>query len=594
MKIPFKKSILGFIIGLAFVASLANADVTVNFWQNLAGQGLVTNTGNGYANADIHVAHCYIGLGTATPCGAVGSSTRLNTILAANGTNTINNLNFNQIWQWNSLTAGPAFTLSSNSTLTTNNSFLFFLNLSGANATSGVASTTLAVSNVKTGTTASNIGIQSVVTSASSQNFASYNVATGPNSSTNYGVYSQSSGTTSSINYGVYSIVSGTGTTNTGIYTQSSGATTNYGLIVGSPGERNGFGILTPSANVDINNQAIGQTQLNSLGLALTNNTAALVAAQQFSPAIRWHGSGWKTNATAGSQTVDFRAYVKPIQGGSAPSGQLRFDSSIAGGAYGLVFAIGNNGELAAGGAFGSSGDILQSNGTGFPTSWVPPSSIFSLTNGTGTTANGTAVDLGGNLNSIVVFTGADSSQTQWVGETDGFYLLDKSIGSGLYRVSDDTLIAGYNSNDSVYQYGGNVLNINLTDSRVGINTPIPSSSLDVNGTLALKIRIVGSANVPAQLYAATEVDHTISVIVGTTGSLNVNLPSPVDVPGRIYVVKRYSDSDTGAVTIDNAAPGGIENRSGVFGTSATLGAWTTRHQSMTFQSDGADWEYIQ
>lgn len=52
--------------------SIANADVTQTFWNQTSPNVLMTNTGNGLANADIHVANCYIGTGTGLPCGGVG------------------------------------------------------------------------------------------------------------------------------------------------------------------------------------------------------------------------------------------------------------------------------------------------------------------------------------------------------------------------------------------------------------------------------------------------------------------------------------------------------------------------------------------
>lgn len=74
----FLKKFLPF-LAIAIVAFVgfthsANADVTVNNWLKTAVDSISTNTGNGLANADIHVRGCYIGPGTGTPCGGGGSS----------------------------------------------------------------------------------------------------------------------------------------------------------------------------------------------------------------------------------------------------------------------------------------------------------------------------------------------------------------------------------------------------------------------------------------------------------------------------------------------------------------------------------------
>ncbi|MDP4000666.1 MAG: tail fiber domain-containing protein, partial [bacterium] len=95
-----------------------------------------------------------------------------------------------------------------------------------------------------------------------------------------------------------------------------------------------GIGQTVPTSKLDITTTALGVTQTTSSGLALVNTTAAAAGAQQISPALRWSGFGWKTDATAASQAVDFRAFVTPVEGTSAPTGYLGFESSINGGAY--------------------------------------------------------------------------------------------------------------------------------------------------------------------------------------------------------------------------------------------------------------------
>ena len=76
----------------------------------------------------------------------------------------------------------------------------------------------------------------------------------------------------------------------------------------------------------------------------LQNTTAAAVNAQQISPSIHWKANGWKTNATAGSQSVDFRAYVLPFQQQSAFA-YWKLQSSTNAGAYSDQMRIGTNGQ---------------------------------------------------------------------------------------------------------------------------------------------------------------------------------------------------------------------------------------------------------
>jgi len=104
-------------------------------------------------------------------------------------------------------------------------------------------------------------------------------------------------------------------------------------MIIEESGEV-GIGTTTPSSKLDVTTASLGVTQTTSSGLALVNTTVAAAGAQQISPAIRWSGFGWKTDATAASQAVDFRSYVVPVQGTANPTGYLTFESSINGGAY--------------------------------------------------------------------------------------------------------------------------------------------------------------------------------------------------------------------------------------------------------------------
>ncbi|MBS0661374.1 MAG: hypothetical protein JSR82_24440 [Verrucomicrobia bacterium] len=84
------------------------------------------------------------------------------------------------------------------------------------------------------------------------------------------------------------------------------------------------------------------------VGIALENTTAATSGSQRYSPATSWTGQGWKTNSTAASQAVAFRAYAEPVQGAAAPTGLWRLQSSINGGAFTTVFSVDDTGGIQA------------------------------------------------------------------------------------------------------------------------------------------------------------------------------------------------------------------------------------------------------
>lgn len=92
---------------------------------------------------------------------------------------------------------------------------------------------------------------------------------------------------------------------------------------------------------------AIGATPTDAI--TSLNTTAAAAGAQQYSGAIHQGGQGWKTNATAATQAVDFRSYVIPVQGAANPSGNWTLESSINGGAYANGLTYDTAGSMALG-----------------------------------------------------------------------------------------------------------------------------------------------------------------------------------------------------------------------------------------------------
>lgn len=141
-----------------------------------------------------------------------------------------------------------------------------------------------------------------------------------------------------------------------------SGTTHSYGLYIDNQsGSANNWSLYAPGANqasyfghevrigsttshsrLAVVTNSLGTTQTETSGLALVNETAAGAGAQQISPALRLRGYGWKTDATAASQSVDFRAHVVPVQGAAAATGYLTLQASINGGAYSELLRVGN------------------------------------------------------------------------------------------------------------------------------------------------------------------------------------------------------------------------------------------------------------
>ena len=170
----------------------------------------------------------------------------------------------------------------------------------------------------------------------------------------------------------------GSGTKN--VFRITSGGTTD--LFNVTTAGNVGIGQATPTSKLDITTNALGTTQTTSSGLALVNTTAAALGLQQISPSIRFTGQGWKTDVTAASQSVDFRAFVTPVQGAANPTGYLGFGSSINGGAYtDSQFNVLSSGLVSLGGVTASFPG-LKRNSTGLDVRLADDSAYAPLTTG--------------------------------------------------------------------------------------------------------------------------------------------------------------------------------------------------------------------
>ena len=118
-------------------------------------------------------------------------------------------------------------------------------------------------------------------------------------------------------------------------WTSSAPATTNpagSGSELQFRSSGTAFGAVT---NSSVSSGAITLGAAEALGatstarLTLANTTAAAAGAQQVSPSLVFEGQGWKTTATAASQTVRFRENVLPVQGTTNPSAQWQLQSEI-------------------------------------------------------------------------------------------------------------------------------------------------------------------------------------------------------------------------------------------------------------------------
>lgn len=105
-------------------------------------------------------------------------------------------------------------------------------------------------------------------------------------------------------------------------------------------------------------------------GFYLNNQTAATAGNQQYSGALHFTGQGWKTTVTAGSQSVDVRNYLAPVQGTTTPTFLHTWVGAVNGGAYSTLMTLDQNGQLTTGAGLVLGGSITIGN------SFVPANGI--------------------------------------------------------------------------------------------------------------------------------------------------------------------------------------------------------------------------
>lgn len=179
-----------------------------------------------------------------------------------------------------------------------------------------------------------------------------------------------------------------------------------------------------------------------------------------------------------------------------------------------------------------------------------------------------------GDSNTYFQFT-SDSCQMR-VGGVDFFRYVEYASLQDVIRMNDD------NNDIDVIINGsgeGNLLRTDAGNLRVGIRQGTPTSTLEINGSLALPIDTVTASS--------TTLDETHHTVLCDTTSLvsamTINLPAASGCTGRIYRIKLIVSSQNciidgnGSETIDGS-------------TTYTL---TSANEVITIQSNGSAWYVI-
>jgi hypothetical protein len=126
----------------------------------------------------------------------------------------------------------------------------------------------------------------------------------------------------------------------------------------------------------------------------------------------------------------------------------------------------------------------------------------------------------------------------------------------------------------------------------VGINTTDPKSTLDINGNLSLKVVSLngGPSGTPTEIDDGTYIN-----LEPTVGNAHFELPDPTLVPGRIYILRNISNTQTALILTKGV---GVLFFSGDSSTGSVLVNMTTstgsgnETKTLIFVSDGFNWTY--
>lgn len=180
------------------------------------------------------------------------------------------------------------------------------------------------------------------------------------------------------------------------------------------------------NTGITISKSSLGVTQNIATGFRLVNPTAAAAGSQQISPMLYFEGQGWKTTATAASQSTAYTVDVLPVQGSTAPDASLRVRQIINGGTAQTVGEFypagmhigGNNGGGINFVGAPSVGNINSLNGLSFTSNSAPQQIAYSFVGNAGwaqTSSKSSLLNLSPGTNGFFPTSGVATYAHLWV-----------------------------------------------------------------------------------------------------------------------------------------------------------------------------------
>lgn len=191
---------------------------------------------------------------------------------------------------------------------------------------------------------------------------------------------------------------------------------------------------------------------------------------------------------------------------------------------------------------------------------------------------------------------GSDSSGFAWIGINNSTFnyptAYNIGVGNDVSYIGSgqDMYIANANNTKSIIFSTGKATTpffnerMRLTNAgKLGIGTTSPNSTLNVNGSFAVKLASINSTS--------TLPDDVCKVMLSNGGTnITITLPDPTTCTGRMLSFSRFSSS-TGTITLSPSA-GSIQNLDGTLSASTTIAAHSATGGGVNIQfwSNGTNW----
>lgn len=191
---------------------------------------------------------------------------------------------------------------------------------------------------------------------------------------------------------------------------------------------------------------------------------------------------------------------------------------------------------------------------------------------------------------------GATSGQTlKWNGtvwapaadENTNIYTNDGTLAGNRVVTQAGSTLAFTGTAVNAFSVDGPTFSVDAANNRVGVGTAAPTSSFQVNGSVANSILRITAAT------TLNETHHTIIANAFTAGYA-ITLPAPSAATGRVYVIRKVDESSN-AITFTFTGITG-SNAIRVSDSSASAGTYINSlnyTKTLRIQSDGTDWYLI-